>query len=84
MNLGPDRADGPAHFHARITRLFDAPFSFPPVLAQRRAGIGEMMFRVGGNHHQDPIGTVAVFLHFDGPVHGGFPDGHAGKGLANY
>ncbi len=47
----PDRADRTAHFHTRITGLFDTSFSFPPVLAQRRAGIGKMMFRVGGNHH---------------------------------
>ena len=74
----PNCAYRSTHFNAGITGLFNAPFSLTPVLSQRHAGIGKMMLRIGGNHHQNSIGAITIFFHLNCPIHCGFPDGHTG------
>ena len=52
----PDGADRAVHLHAGVGAFFDAPLRFLPVVRQGRAGVGEMVFFFGGDHHQQPVG----------------------------
>src|SRR5271157_344747 len=48
-----------------------------PVLGQRRSGVGKMVFRIGGDHHQDAVRAYPFLPELNRRINSGFADRHS-------